>query len=79
MSALSLPVGFGTPVPPTETKLAGFRMQKMYGRRCRAYTLDCGDNHFDQLDCSESSDRGPPGGAESCLSSGWQVVSRKIR
>lgn len=26
---------------------------------------------FDQLDCSESSDRGPPGVAESCWSSGW--------
>lgn len=33
---------------------------------------------LDQLDCSESSDRGPPGVAESCWSSGWQV-SRKIR
>lgn len=45
--------------------------------RCRAYTLDCGDDHFDQLDCSESSDRAPPGVAESCWSSGWQVSKQQ--
>lgn len=65
LSALSLPFEFGESCPQTKTKLVGFRMQSMNNRRCRAYTLDCGDNHFDQLDCTESSDRGPPGVAKS--------------
>lgn len=59
-------------LPPDENKVRRIPdAESCTGSRCRAYTLDCGDNHFDQLDCSESSDRGPPGVAESCWSSGW--------
>lgn len=43
---------------PLRRKVLGLRMQMQQG--VGAYILDSGDNHFDQLDRSKSSDRVTP-------------------